>query len=108
VHVIEETAGLDRDKAERLATAIVDSIRDNVATKVNVQIAGEKSALLRPHLLLIRAVAAEPAGQGHRGGGGVLYGALRYGRPFTLGAARRRPGDGVGRRPATNPCAVGT
>ena len=33
-----ENAGLDQDKAERLATTIFDAIRDNVATKQDLDV----------------------------------------------------------------------
>jgi hypothetical protein len=69
-----EDAGIPRDKAQRVASVIVDAIHDNVATKADVQnaearldaqVAGVRADLaLVEHRLFIRlgGLAVVPAG----------------------------------------------
>lgn len=79
-HVIED-AGIERAKAERVASAIFDAISDNVATKqdigaVRAEIASVRSELvLVEHRLLTRlgALAVVLAG--------LLFAALHYWPP---------------------------
>lgn len=80
-----EDAGIDRAKAERVASVIIDAIRDQVATKADVAAA---AAGLR---LEIAAVRADLTLVEHRlltrlGGlmivvGGVFFAALHYWPP---------------------------
>jgi hypothetical protein len=90
-HAIED-AGIDRAKAERVASAIVDLIHDEVATKADV--AGISGDLRRTEVALKADIAAVRANADlieHRlltrlGGlmivvGGVLFAALHYWPP---------------------------
>jgi hypothetical protein len=87
-----EDAGIERAKAERIASTIVDLIHDNVATKADV--AGVSADLRRTEVALtadIAAVDAKLTLVEHRlltrlGGlvvvaSGVLFAALRYWPP---------------------------
>jgi len=102
-----EDAGIERSKAERVASAIVDVIHDNVATKADlaatkndlqVEIRAVRTDLqteirtVRTDLQIeIRAVRTEMVQLGHaltmRGlagliaGGGILFAALHYWPP---------------------------
>jgi hypothetical protein len=54
-----EDAGIERGKAQRLASVIFDAIHDNVATKADVQ---ASEAALRSEIVSVRSVlAAETA-----------------------------------------------
>jgi hypothetical protein len=83
-HAIED-AGIEPTKAERVASAIFDAIRDNVATKADVQSA---MAELKADIAAVRANAGliEHRLLTRLGGlmivvGGVLFAALHYWPP---------------------------
>ena len=84
-----EDAGIERAKAERVASVIFDAIHDNVATKADVQTLG---AELRPEIAAVRRdLSARIDLVEHRlltrlgglivVGFGVLFAALRYWPP---------------------------
>jgi hypothetical protein len=90
-HAIED-AGIDRAKAERVASAIIDLIHDEVATKVDVQAVRHEVGVVRSELRAdIAALRADLALVEHRMitrlGGlvvvpvGIILAALRYWPP---------------------------
>jgi hypothetical protein len=55
-----EDAGIERSKAERVASVIFDAIHDNVATKADVQ---ASEAALRNEILGVRSLLASEVGR---------------------------------------------
>ena len=68
-HVIED-AGIEREKAERMASAIFDAIHDNVATKQDIEAVRADIAKLelatKADIAAVRADMREMGGRLHR------------------------------------------
>jgi hypothetical protein len=69
-----EDAGIPRDKAERLASVIFDTIHDNVATKADLQLVRADLQAMETRLTL-HGLAALISGLG------ILFGALHLWPP---------------------------
>ena len=79
-HAIED-AGIERTKAERVASAIFDAIRDNVATKADIAAVRADVAAVEAKLTLVEHQLLTRLGGLMIVVGGVLFAALHYWPP---------------------------
>jgi hypothetical protein len=79
-HAIED-AGIERTKAERVASAIFDAIRDNVATKADIASVRADVAAVEAKLTLVEHRLMTRLGGLMIVVGGVLFAALHYWPP---------------------------
>ena len=71
-----EDAGIERGKAERVASVIFDAIHDHVATKADLAVLRTDLVALE-HRLTMRGIAGLVAA------GGILFAALHYWPPHS-------------------------